>query len=66
MLIEPLVGVTLAALVLGEALRPVQVAGGAAILAGALLLQRSRPGVPSGELPLETLEPAGIPVRDAG
>jgi drug/metabolite transporter (DMT)-like permease len=66
MLIEPLVGVTLAALLLGEALRPLQVAGGAAILAGALLLQRARPGVRSGELPLETLEPAGIPVRDGG
>ncbi len=66
MLIEPLVGVTLAALVLEEALRPVQVAGGVAILAGALLLQRVRPGSPAGELPLETIEPAGIPVRDGG
>ena len=64
MLIEPLVGVSLAAFVLGEALRPIQVAGGTAILAGALLLQRARPGVPSGELPLETLEPPGIPLRD--
>ncbi|HLO36271.1 MAG TPA: DMT family transporter, partial [Candidatus Deferrimicrobium sp.] len=40
MLIEPLVGVTLAAILLHEALLPIQVAGGAAILAAALLLQR--------------------------
>ena len=40
MLIEPLVGVTLAALLLHEALLPIQVGGGAAILAAALLLQR--------------------------
>jgi DME family drug/metabolite transporter len=40
MLIEPLVGVTLAAVLLHEALRPIQVIGGAAILAAALLLQR--------------------------
>jgi drug/metabolite transporter (DMT)-like permease len=40
MLIEPLVGVTLAALLLHEALLPIQVVGGAAILAAAILLQR--------------------------
>jgi DME family drug/metabolite transporter len=40
MLIEPLVGVVLAAVLLGEALRPIQVVGGGAILAAALLLQR--------------------------
>ena len=40
MLIEPFVGVALAALVLGEALRPIQGIGGVAILAAALLLQR--------------------------
>jgi drug/metabolite transporter (DMT)-like permease len=40
MLIEPLVGVTLAALLLHEALLPVQILGGAAILTAALLLQR--------------------------
>lgn len=39
MLFEPVVGVALAALWLGEALRPVQVAGGALVLVGALLLQ---------------------------
>jgi DME family drug/metabolite transporter len=40
MLIEPLVGVTLAAVLLHEALLPIQVLGGGAILAAALLLQR--------------------------
>jgi drug/metabolite transporter (DMT)-like permease len=40
MLMEPLVGVTLAALLLHEALLPIQIAGGGAILIGALLLQR--------------------------
>jgi drug/metabolite transporter (DMT)-like permease len=40
MLIEPLVGVTLAAVLLGEALAPIQVLGGVAILTAALLLQR--------------------------
>ena len=44
MLIEPLVGVTLAALLLHESLLPIQVAGGAAILGAALLLQRGAIG----------------------
>ncbi len=39
MLFEPVVGVVLAAAWLGEALLPVQVAGGALVLAGALVLQ---------------------------
>lgn len=39
MLLEPVVGVVLAAVLLGEALLPVQVAGGALVLAGALVLQ---------------------------
>jgi drug/metabolite transporter (DMT)-like permease len=44
MLWEPVVGVTLAALWLGEAITPFQVAGGALVLAGALVLQlRSEP-----------------------
>jgi drug/metabolite transporter (DMT)-like permease len=44
MLLEPVVGVLLAALWLGEALLPVQVAGGVLVLAGALVLQlRSSP-----------------------
>jgi drug/metabolite transporter (DMT)-like permease len=45
MLIEPLVGVTLAAILLHEALLPIQGVGGAAILAAALLLQRGARGV---------------------
>ena len=40
-LIEPVVGASLAAMVLGETLRPIQVAGGALVLGAALLLQRS-------------------------
>ena len=44
MLFEPVVGVALAALLLGEPLRPVQLLGGALVLAGALVLQlRSDP-----------------------
>jgi drug/metabolite transporter, DME family len=39
MLLEPVVGVILAAWWLGEALLPVQLAGGALVLAGALVLQ---------------------------
>jgi drug/metabolite transporter (DMT)-like permease len=39
MLLEPVVGVVLAAAWLGEALLPVQLAGGALVLAGALVLQ---------------------------
>ena len=41
MLLEPVIGVGLAAVLLGEALGPLQVAGAAAVLAAALLLQRS-------------------------
>lgn len=41
MLFEPVVAVTLAAVLLGEALRPIQVVGAAAILAAAVLIQRS-------------------------
>ncbi|MBA2381474.1 MAG: EamA family transporter [Chloroflexi bacterium] len=44
MLIEPLVGVTLAAFLLHEGLLPIQVAGGASILAAALLIQRGAAG----------------------
>jgi len=54
MLFEPLVGVTLAALLLHETLLPIQVAGGAAILAAAVVLQRTAP-------PGERIEPAGLP-----
>ena len=46
MLFEPVVGVALAALWLGEAIAPVQALGGVLVLAGALVLQlRSEPGL---------------------
>jgi drug/metabolite transporter (DMT)-like permease len=41
MLFEPVVGVALAAALLAEGLQPLQVAGGATILAAALIVQRS-------------------------
>ncbi len=45
MLLEPVVGVVLAGLLLGEAMGPIQAIGGALVLAGALVLQaRSGPG----------------------
>jgi drug/metabolite transporter (DMT)-like permease len=43
MLFEPVVGVVLAAWLLGEGLAPIQVIGGLAILAAALILQRAAP-----------------------
>jgi drug/metabolite transporter (DMT)-like permease len=43
MLFEPVVGVVLAAWLLAEGLAPIQVGGGLAILAAALILQRSAP-----------------------
>jgi drug/metabolite transporter (DMT)-like permease len=43
MLFEPVVGVVLAAWLLGEGLAPVQVLGGLAILGAALILQRAAP-----------------------
>lgn len=43
MLFEPVVGVLLAAILLHEGLAPIQVAGGVAILAAAIILQRSTP-----------------------
>jgi drug/metabolite transporter (DMT)-like permease len=46
MLIEPLVGVALAAAFLAEAVGPVQAAGGLAILAAALIIQRAQPAEP--------------------
>jgi drug/metabolite transporter (DMT)-like permease len=39
--VEPLVTVTLAAVVLGETIAPVQLAGGALILAAVVLLARA-------------------------
>jgi drug/metabolite transporter (DMT)-like permease len=45
MLLEPVVALTLAAVLLGEALRPIQLAGAAAILLAAVVIQRAtRPG----------------------
>ncbi len=45
MLLEPVVGVILAGILLGEAMGPIQAVGGALVLAGALVLQlRSHPG----------------------
>ena len=41
MLFEPVVGVALAAWLLGESLVPIQIAGAAAILAAAVILQRA-------------------------
>jgi drug/metabolite transporter (DMT)-like permease len=56
MLLEPLVGVALAALFLAEAISPQQAAGGVAILAAAILVQRSRPTE-------SVLEPAAEPIH---
>jgi len=58
MLFEPLVGVTLAALILREALSPVQLVGGAAILGAALLIQRSAAAN-------EVLEPPAVAAAEA-
>ena len=59
MLFEPLVGVTLAALLLHEALTPIQALGGAAILAAAMLIQLGSPTE-------ERIEPAGVPSAERG
>jgi drug/metabolite transporter (DMT)-like permease len=60
MLLEPVVALTLAAVLLGEALRPVQLAGAAAILLAALLLQRStRPGEDSADDAAASRVPGG-------
>lgn len=55
---EPLWTVLLAFLVLGEPLRAGTLAGGALILAGALLAQRAPPGEPRSEV--EVTPPAGL------
>ncbi len=57
MLVEPLVGVTLAALLLRESLLPIQILGGAAILGAALLLQRGgEPAIGPEALPVPMTE----------
>jgi len=50
MLSEPAMGVTLAAIVLGEALRPIQAVGAVAIIVAAVVLQRAAPGAAAGAL----------------
>jgi drug/metabolite transporter (DMT)-like permease len=52
MLFEPVVGVALAAVVLGETITPIQALGGVAVLVAAIVLQRSTP-------------PADVPGRNA-
>ncbi|HEX2626143.1 MAG TPA: DMT family transporter [Candidatus Limnocylindrales bacterium] len=52
MLFEPLVGAALAALVLHEDLTTLQLAGGATILAAAVLVQRARAAVPRADAAL--------------
>lgn len=61
MLLEPVVGVTLAAALLGESLLPIQAIGGIAILAAALLLQRG--AAPAGAH-VALLEPAAVPITE--
>lgn len=63
MLFEPLVGVTLAAFLLGEGLVPLQVVGGAAILSGALLVQRGA-GSGRGRSGEPVAMPAAVPAPD--
>jgi len=60
MLLEPVVALAPAAALLGEALRPIQLAGAAAILGAALLLQRStRPGEDSADDAAASRVPGG-------
>jgi len=58
MLFEPVVGVALAALLLDERLAPIQVLGGIAILAAALILQRSAAGESDGARGRTVVAPA--------
>lgn len=58
MLIEPLVGVALAAAFLAEAVGPVQAAGGLAILVAAVIIQRAQPAEPT-LMPAAEPEPEG-------
>ena len=61
MLFEPVVGAALAAIVLGEALAPVQLLGGATILVAALLVQRARASAPRAGLAGEEVAVAPAP-----
>ena len=62
-LFEPVVGTVLAAVVLGESLLPIQLAGGALVLAGASLVQLAPDGTPAplgtGDGRVGALAPAG-------
>ena len=60
MLFEPVVGVALAAVLLGESLGPVQALGGVAILAAAVIVQR----VPVSHPPPRALPPSGPGAAD--
>ncbi|HEV7809914.1 MAG TPA: EamA family transporter, partial [Candidatus Limnocylindrales bacterium] len=63
MLFEPLVGVTLAALLLHEALGPIQLLGGLAILAAAVVIQR---GGTVRSPAIQAIEPAAVPSAEQG
>lgn len=67
MLIEPLVGVALAAAFLAEAVGPVQAAGGLAIFAAAVIIQRAQPAepalIPAGE-PEPAIDPESEPILE--
>ena len=71
MLFEPVVGVLLAAWLLGEGLAPIQLVGGLAILTAALILQRAAPpsdrivAAPAveGDAPSQDQGPSPLPLR---
>jgi drug/metabolite transporter (DMT)-like permease len=72
MLFEPVVGVVLAAWLLGEGLAPIQVFGGLAILVAALILQRAAPPgervvtapAVEADTPASDPDPSPFPLRD--
>jgi drug/metabolite transporter (DMT)-like permease len=61
MLFEPVVGVVLAAIFLGERATPLQAVGGVTILAAAVLVQRRPPAGPAGDLPAMVAPAPGGP-----
>lgn len=69
MLFEPVVGVVLAAWLLGEGLAPIQVLGGLAILGAALILQRAAPAaervVAAPAIEGDSARVTGLPSRSA-
>jgi len=64
MLFEPVVGVILAAVLLGEHLQPIQLVGGLAILVAALILQRTTPLGDGGAIPVRGPLDHPDPVED--